>query len=829
MKKIFSSIISLNLAFLLFFSAFQTVYAASIFKVDEIGKESKKVINVVYDDSGSMVNGEETDVKKGSAYVATWAQAKYSLEAFVAMMNPDDIMNIYCMSGAGKKEKTIKGTNKDSGVKDIHSNLKTGDYSVLTPIQTLTSAYNNLHSKQYKDYEQWLVVLTDGSFTESNSSNKKVADSQMEKKLASYGKKLTKKVIYIPIGSSANDFKGSSYKTLKATNGDEILNQVKSASEYIYDGRVKKEISDANLNLGVSMKKIIIFAQGAGVEIDNVSKGKITDNISVKYSEAENAVKYVSGKTSFKGNESKIKTDKSLQGVVATIEPTGECIEPGQLDVTFKDVRPSSFTIYYEPAVKACYSLESGKTKFISEETQTSEGSLNPGKYKLTAYIGDAYQKDKNGDPIDVSDADEIQNVAFDVNLSGTGIDGGQKSYSFDKLRSGTDVDLQRGDVNCDSKASILSGKYSIDTSGLNDAFSSLKVKDTYKLRVDYQKPTATFLNYRFRKTNFNLHSLKNINDKKDMIKVVVSCYDNNNKPVEITDKMWSQVNAQTLNLYSDKTFVQYDNSQFDFHTENGKGVFYLCPRYWQKNDKPDKKKTTHTNYLHHKRFCNVRSEVYIDVSDSLAFSTLGTDVKDKSTEYEISLCMWHTIISLFIFLWIFFCIFKKRLPKVKKGLMHNNDCKRSVLNRRGDREWEAAKDAFYDGATHRYIKKKLSTVVIPFIPQRGEISLGKGMPKLKIQASEITGNRARVKLINKPSDFSALSGVNVTDKNNTYLQIGGKQITEDSIKEKKKKSGKYEFSTRSQINYGTCDGSVYKRYSLTFKKQKAKKKGKKK
>lgn len=826
MKRLFSIVTTLLLSFLLTFSTFQVAYAESIFKVDEIGKESKKVINVVYDDSGSMVNGEETDVKKSSAYVATWAQAKYSLEAFVAMMNSEDIMNIYCMSGSGKKEKSIKGSDKDSGVKDIHSNLKTGDYSVLTPIQTLNSAYSNLNSKQYKDYERWLVVLTDGAFTTSNSSNKKVADSQMKKKLSSYGKKLGKRVIYIPIGSSANDFSGSTFKTLKATNGDEILNQVKSATEYIYDGRVKKEISDSSLNLGVSMKKIIIFAQGAGVNIDSISKGKITDNISVKYSEPENAIEYVSGKTTFKGQESKIVTDKSLQGVVATIEPTGDCIEPGQIDIGFSDARPSSYTIYYEPAVKACYSLEKGKTKFLSSEAETADGSLNPDKYVLTAYIGDAFQKDKNGEPLDVSDADEIQNVAFDVNLTGSAINDGRQSLNFEQLRNGATINLNRGDVKCNSNASILSGKYKVDTDSLNNAFSSLKIKDTYRLEIEYQKPKAKFLNYRFRKTNFNLHSLDKIGNERDMIKAIVTCYDENNKPVEITDKMWSQVNAQTLKLYSENTFVRYDNNAFNFHTENGKGVFYLCPRYWLKNDKISKKKTTHTNYIHKKRFCNVRSEIYIDVSDSLAFSTLGTSLNNKSTQYEISLCMWHTIIFLFVFFWIFFCIFKKRLPKVKRGKMVNSDCKKSFLNRRGQRDWEQAKSHFYDEPSYKYIKKKMSTVVIPFIPQKGEIRLGKGIPTLKIEATEMTGDRSRVKLINRPSEFGSMSGKNIVDRDNTFLQIGTKQITESNLKEKKKG---FEFSTRSSIRFGTCDGGLYKRYLLTFKKQKAKKKGKKK
>ena len=296
---------------------------------------------------------------------------------------------------------------------------------------------------------------------------------------------------------------------------------------------------------------------------------------------------------------------------------------------------------------------------------------------------------------------------------------------------------------------------------------------------------------------------------------------------VDITDEQWAQVTAQTLKLYSENTCVQYDNSAFDFHTENGKGVFYLCPRYWQENDKPSKKKTTHTNYTHGKRLCNVRSELYIDVSDSLAYSTLGTPLAQKSAVYEISLCMWHTIIFLIVFFWIFFCIFKKRLPKVKAGKLHQTDCLRRTLNRRGKWDWEAAKPHFYDSDTTVYIKKKMSTVLIPFVPQKGKIELGKGMPTLKIEAMEIFGPRSRVKLINSPSDFGTLGNNYSVATDNSYLTIKGVFINKENLESKK---GKFEFSTgQSLISFGYYDYTMFKKYNLHFKKQKHKKKGKKK
>lgn len=827
MKKFLSVSMAFLLLLLTMIPAFQYVYAESIITVDKLGEEPKKAINIVYDDSGSMVNGQEDNVTNESAYVATWAQAKYSLEVLIAMMNDDDILNIYCMSDAGGVSKTIKGKDKDGGVSDIHSNMKTGDYSQKTPIQTLKSAYDGLNDSSYDEYERWLVILTDGAFTVSNTDGAEVNKSEVEKLIYLYGSKLNNHLIYIPIGSSANDYSGDTYKTFKATSGEEILNKIEEAAEYIYGGRDKLPDSlinpNGSINLGVSMRKIIIFAQGQGVEIDSISRGKITDNISVKYTDPDDAVNYNGGKITFQGNEDKIKTDESLQGIVVTIEPNGDCIEPGQFNIGFGEIAPKEYAVYFEPAVKAYYSLEKDGVEYLLSESKTSEGSLNPGTYKLTAYIADAFQKD--GDiPRNVSDAIEIQDIAFNVILSGSGIEGGKQEFSSDELKNGAVVHLQRGDIQCDASASILSGKYNVDTDDLTNAFAGIKVKDTYRLEVDYEIPTASILSFKFKKTNFILHSMKKLKNEKDLIKAVVSCYDTDGNKVDISDEQWSKVNAQTLKLYFNDNII-YDENSFNFHTENGCGIFYLKPQYYRENDKESKKKTTHSNHIHRKRMCNVRSEVYIDVSDSLAFSTLGSTPEQKSSSYEIALGMWHTIIPLFIFFWILFCIVKKRLPKVKSGQLLNNECYTYEMNRRGKWEWVKAEDYLYNQPSTVYIEKKMNTVLFPFIPQKGEIKLGSGFPKLKIEATEVFGKRSKVKLLNNPSSFEAINGKTTLAEDSQHIAIKGVNITKEFLESKKKK--KFEFSTsQSLITFGGNDGGVFRRYSLIFKR---KKKGNKK
>lgn len=54
-----------------------------------------RTINLVYDDSGSMIR---TGTDTGTQYVDTWCQAKYAMEVFAGMLGERETLNIYYMS-----------------------------------------------------------------------------------------------------------------------------------------------------------------------------------------------------------------------------------------------------------------------------------------------------------------------------------------------------------------------------------------------------------------------------------------------------------------------------------------------------------------------------------------------------------------------------------------------------------------------------------------------------------------------------------------------------------------------------------------------------------
>lgn len=125
--------------------------------------EPSRIINVVYDDSGSMYMGANM----------MWSQAKYAAEVFAAMLGTNDSMNLYLMSDflASPSIRTprlqLNGrSGADANVKAVHDMVTTRASN--TPFGVVELAYNDLLAKTAD--EKWLVILTDGDFNQMSKA-----------------------------------------------------------------------------------------------------------------------------------------------------------------------------------------------------------------------------------------------------------------------------------------------------------------------------------------------------------------------------------------------------------------------------------------------------------------------------------------------------------------------------------------------------------------------------------------------------------------------------------------------------------------------------------
>lgn len=364
-SRVLYRISSLLLMLLMVVSVFCTIpFTASAATVTK--SEKNYDIAVVFDNSGSMYQNQG------------WCRAKYAMEIFASMLNYDkDKLHIFPMW-----EVTTDGSQPDSGgsyaaievksKKDIDkiSNLYTVRPS-NTPFAPITEAYNYLKTSSAD--EKWLIILTDGAFNQE--ARGQGASIDLQKRVSSLASKEIK-VQYLGFGGAtalkaneANNFfaKKSSDTSLK----DDLI----GICNAIFQRSIlpSNRLNGEKLNLDLSMKNVIVFAQGANAKIVSLkdSSGK------------EVAVTLDSGQRKYSDIKAKgyadAPIDTSLAGQVVTFAacPKGEYI------LSYSGAE--KIQIFYEPDVDIDISF----TNTDGQKIEKPEDFV-AGEYTVNSKIVDA-------------------------------------------------------------------------------------------------------------------------------------------------------------------------------------------------------------------------------------------------------------------------------------------------------------------------------------------------------------------------------------------------------------------------------------------------------
>lgn len=326
--------------------------------------QQKKIINVVYDDSGSMVQDGETQYTK-------WCQAKYAMEVFCAMMGENDAMNIFPMSLEGTPEPTILGNNPER-VASVH---EMNSHYHNTPVKTVIAAANHL-AQQNADTEKWLVILTDGTFSGLKSLSKTFQET-----LEDYAKSGIH-VVYLCIGNvnnalTANESIG--LYTYAAQDGSGILTEVTKIANQIFnrqvlgDAYIENKNGELTLDIDIPTNKIIIFAQGDNIKASSLMHGDQT----ILSTEVQN-VKYSDVRPL---NFPEAVLDTSMSGIIATYEAGSEPFASGSYSIEISDIR--NVQIYYEPGVEIACQL------MLDGIDMTNRDVLYRGIYEIALYFTD--------------------------------------------------------------------------------------------------------------------------------------------------------------------------------------------------------------------------------------------------------------------------------------------------------------------------------------------------------------------------------------------------------------------------------------------------------
>ena len=244
-----------------------------------------RYINLVFDDSGSMV-------RESREYHGRWAQAKYAIEVFSALLEEGDVLNIYAMSdfcaetSSGPPRLIVRG---DEGLQQRVSRVHEMVVTVgRTPFGSVLAAREGLESAP-DDAKRWLVVFTDGMFQTPAVGDVDFSEAQnVRRELLSYTEDDIS-VMFFTMGEYSPSLGASEGRLFvrEAVTDDDILHHVTEMGAQIFE-KSQIVLDGTKFTSDVALRELTVFAQGTGVEINEIAGADATfssrESTKVRYS-----------------------------------------------------------------------------------------------------------------------------------------------------------------------------------------------------------------------------------------------------------------------------------------------------------------------------------------------------------------------------------------------------------------------------------------------------------------------------------------------------------------------------------------------------------------
>lgn len=330
-------------------------------------------IAVVFDNSGSMYDNQ------------AWCRAKYAMEIFSSMLHYDngDVLKIFPMWPVTTDGSKPSSGGSFSGIEirggsDINkiSNLYTVAPS-NTPFAPILEANEALQASSAK--EKWLVVLTDGAFNQvnRNDNTRQMSSDDLRKRLLNISSTGIK-VQYLGFGGATllKSEEGQNFYAMKSTD-QSLKDDLISICNTIFQRSVlpNKYISGKTINLDMSMKSVIVFAQGADAKITGL-KSESGESIGIKLDSGQRKFSNISAG----GKYSNAPVDNTLAGQVVTFDACPK----GKYELIYSGA--DAIEYFYEPDVDIKMTL----TNDDGEEVDYTQGNIASGDYTVNYSIVDA-------------------------------------------------------------------------------------------------------------------------------------------------------------------------------------------------------------------------------------------------------------------------------------------------------------------------------------------------------------------------------------------------------------------------------------------------------
>ncbi len=363
---------------MLFFLLMNVLFSTFMTQAATVNKSIKTYeIAVVFDNSGSMYNNQ------------AWCRAKYAMEIFSSMLHYDtgDVLKIFPMwpvtTDGSKPERggSYSGIEiRGSGDINKISNLYTVSPS-NTPFAPITEAYDALKASGAN--EKWLIVLTDGEFNQNSrdDATKTIPSNELQNRLMEISSTGIK-VQYLGFGgatSLASDPSKNFYA--KKSSDTSLKDDLISICNTIFQRSVLpvKYISDSSINLDMSMKSLIVFAQGSDAKISGLKSDSGKD-IAVKLDSGQRKFSTISAGKNGNKDYSNAPTDNTLAGQVVTFDACSK----GKYELNVSGAE--AVEMFYEPDVAINMTLTDSDGNVVDH----TQGTVPAGDYTVNYSIVDA-------------------------------------------------------------------------------------------------------------------------------------------------------------------------------------------------------------------------------------------------------------------------------------------------------------------------------------------------------------------------------------------------------------------------------------------------------
>lgn len=306
----------------------------------------RKIVSIVYDDSGSMSN-------HGSP---NWAYANYALQAFCGLLNTDDQLYVTYMSDAEKnshaepKRISLDASSVQKSVDEIREHNASGN----TPYGAIDIAFNKLKSIQDSNAntQYWLVVITDGEFQNGKYA---VPLSELDGKLKGYSSQTmpngsAPKISYLAIGESAP--RPTAYE-----NDDIYVYESAGAKDIVsVMSRIADRVSGRSRLSGKDIVKISSDTIEISSAVPLLNIAVLSQNSSATIISAESAENKLSIQKSAKISYPEAKgltTDISLRGGAFLLNNPSGNIDSGTYKIKFSEsIELENVVVMIEPALE---------------------------------------------------------------------------------------------------------------------------------------------------------------------------------------------------------------------------------------------------------------------------------------------------------------------------------------------------------------------------------------------------------------------------------------------------------------------------------------------